>query len=89
MFKVQIILRIQKKLGGLETKTALAFLEKGDLFGCFDILLKYYDKLYGKSLMARKEYQEANREYKIEILSDVVDPVINAKKMIEANDGRH
>lgn len=76
--------RIQKKLGGLETKTALAFLENNDLFGCFDILLKYYDKLYGKSLMARKEYQEEDKVYKREIISDTVDPVINAKKMMEA-----
>ena len=75
--------RIQKKLGGLETKTALQFLEGGDLLGCFDILLKYYDKLYGKSLMARKEYQEENKEYTKEIISAVVDPVINAKKLME------
>jgi tRNA 2-selenouridine synthase len=75
--------RIQKKLGGLETKTALQFLEENDLFGCFDILLKYYDKLYGKSLLSRKEYQEENKDYKIEIISECVDPVINAKKMME------
>lgn len=75
-------IRIQKKLGGLETKTALQFLEKDDLYGCFDILLKYYDKLYGKSLLARKEYHEENKKYEIKITSDVVDPVINAKKMM-------
>ena len=103
--------RIQKKLGGLETKTALAFLENNDLFGCFDILLKYYDKLYFKSLLTRENtratayieekglkvsennhglhqndehYAAYINSYKREIISDVVDPVINAKKMMEA-----
>jgi tRNA 2-selenouridine synthase len=50
--------RIQKKLGGLETKTALQFLEEDDLLGCFEILLKYYDKLYFKSLQSRALYQK-------------------------------
>jgi tRNA 2-selenouridine synthase len=81
--------RIQKKLGGLETKTALQHLENNDFFGCFDILLKYYDKLYSKSLVAREEYQDDNKIYKKEIISDVVDPVINARKMMEAYYGRN
>jgi tRNA 2-selenouridine synthase len=76
--------RIQKKLGGLETKTALQHLDNNDLFGCFDILLKYYDKLYTKSLLAREEFQEENKIYKKEIKSERVDPVINAGKMREA-----
>ena len=45
--------RIQKKLGGLETKIALQHLENNNIAGCFDILLKYYDKLYLKSLNSR------------------------------------
>jgi tRNA 2-selenouridine synthase len=49
------ITRIQKKLGGLETKTALGHLEEGNTRGCFDILLKYYDKKYTKSLHNREE----------------------------------
>jgi tRNA 2-selenouridine synthase len=76
--------RIQKKLGGLETKTALQHLDNNDLYGCFDILLKYYDKLYTKSLLAREKFQEENRIYKKEIKSERVDPVINAGKMREA-----
>jgi tRNA 2-selenouridine synthase len=80
--------RIQKKLGGLETKTALQHLDNNDLFGCFDILLKYYDKLYTKSLLAREEYMEENKTYKKEIISEVVDPMINARKMMEVYYGR-
>lgn len=73
--------RIQKKLGGLETKTALQYLERDDLYACFNILLKYYDKLYLKSLNTRAEFQ--SKEFKREIISNVVDPEINAKKMME------
>lgn len=48
--------RIQRRLGGLETKTALTFLSEGNTRECFSILLKYYDKLYHKGLYNRKNY---------------------------------
>lgn len=48
------ITRIQKRLGGLETKTALLHLVEGDTASCFRILLQYYDKKYGKSLQDRE-----------------------------------
>jgi tRNA 2-selenouridine synthase len=48
------ITRIQKRLGGLETKTALHYLVEGDTSSCFRILLQYYDKQYGKSLRDRE-----------------------------------
>jgi tRNA 2-selenouridine synthase len=48
------ITRIQKRLGGLETKTSLGYLVEGNISGCFDILLKYYDKKYKKSLSNRE-----------------------------------
>ena len=38
--------RIQKRLGGLETKLALQHLEDGEIEPCFHILLTYYDKWY-------------------------------------------
>lgn len=49
------ITRIQKRLGGLETKTSLGNLVEGNISGCFDILLKYYDKKYKKSLSNRED----------------------------------
>jgi tRNA 2-selenouridine synthase len=52
------ITRIQKRLGGLETKTALGHLVEGNISGCFDILLKYYDKKYKKSLANREEAEQ-------------------------------
>jgi len=47
------IVRISKRLGGLETKNALNYLEEGNISVCFSILLKYYDKHYLKGLHNR------------------------------------
>jgi tRNA 2-selenouridine synthase len=46
-------LRISKRLGPLETKNTVAFLEAGDLKEAFRILLRYYDKHYLKGLHNR------------------------------------
>ena len=54
---VESIGRIQKRLGGLETKTAINFLAENNTRECFSILLKYYDKLYNKGLHNRKNYE--------------------------------
>ncbi|HEY1113055.1 MAG TPA: tRNA 2-selenouridine(34) synthase MnmH [Chitinophagaceae bacterium] len=48
------ITRISKRLGGLETKNALESLESGNVEACFSVLLKYYDKRYGKGLLNRE-----------------------------------
>ena len=48
-------LRISKRLGGLETKNALAFLEEGNIREAFRILLRYYDKHYLKGLHNRED----------------------------------
>jgi tRNA 2-selenouridine synthase len=49
------ITRIKKRLGGLETKTALENLATGDIESCFRILLRYYDKSYNKALDKRDQ----------------------------------
>ncbi len=51
----EAILRIQKRLGGLETKTAIEEIENNNIKGCFAILLAYYDKLYRKALDKRED----------------------------------
>lgn len=51
------ILKIQKRLGGLYTKNAINFLQENNLKDTFSILLKYYDKLYSKSLNNRDNLQ--------------------------------
>ncbi len=45
--------RIQKRLGPLETKMTLQYLEEGNTTEAFRILLKYYDKQYKKALEKR------------------------------------
>jgi tRNA 2-selenouridine synthase len=51
---INCILRIQKRLGGLNTKNAIQFLSDGDFHSAFSILLKYYDKMYEESLHNRE-----------------------------------
>lgn len=51
------IQRISEKLGGLNTKNALAFLDQGQMEPCFDILLRYYDRFYFKALHNREAVQ--------------------------------
>jgi tRNA 2-selenouridine synthase len=50
---VNAIIRIQKRLGGLETKTAIAHLVEDNHRESFRVLLKYYDKWYAKGLYGR------------------------------------
>ena len=52
------IIRIKKRLGGLETKTTVNFLLEDNLKECFRILLTYYDKYYLKGLQNREQWQE-------------------------------
>jgi len=51
---VNAVIRIQKRLGGLETKTAVNYLLENNHKECFRVLLKYYDKWYGKALLNRE-----------------------------------
>ena len=72
------ILRIQKRLGGVETKAALQHLEAGDIESCFCILLKYYDKLYNKALSNRDP-----SKLKLTYLDcSIVDPEVNADRIM-------
>jgi tRNA 2-selenouridine synthase len=49
--------KIQKRLGGLETKNAIKFLGENNLRDCFSILLLYYDKWYAKTLYNRENIE--------------------------------
>ncbi|MGZ3837937.1 MAG: tRNA 2-selenouridine(34) synthase MnmH [Flavisolibacter sp.] len=52
---VEATQRISKRLGGLETRNTLAFLQEGHIREGFRILLHYYDKLYLKALHNRED----------------------------------
>jgi tRNA 2-selenouridine synthase len=51
---IDAIQRIAKRLGPLETKNAIQFLEEGQVAESFRILLQYYDKQYRKGLHNRE-----------------------------------
>ena len=69
------ISRIQKRLGGLETKLALQYLQAGETADSFKILLKYYDKYYLKCLEQKKDKVEFIKN----IVLDDTNPVKNAE----------
>ena len=75
----EAIKRIQKRLGGLETKIALAFLEQENIHDCFSILLKYYDKQYSKGLESRP----SPKPEVINIQTGIVDDKINAALLLK------
>ncbi len=58
---INAIIRIQKRLGGLDTKRAVQALLEDDIHSCFRILLTYYDKQY-------KQYaeQSTRKTYRLE-----------------------
>lgn len=74
------IQRIQKRLGPLETKLSLQHLEDGETRQSFDILLKYYDKWYRKSLQNRENPEEQITK----ISCNRVDSVHNADSVLQA-----
>jgi tRNA 2-selenouridine synthase len=72
---VNAIMRIQKRLGGLETKNAISFLLENNFKESFRILLTYYDKYYLKGLHNR----ENAKELITTIIAGSVDPNKNIK----------
>jgi tRNA 2-selenouridine synthase len=71
------IVRISKRLGGLDSKMALQYLGEGDISSCFSILLRYYDKSYLKGLHNREGLGELLQTIPCEdVTSD------NARKLI-------
>ncbi len=76
---INAIIRIQKRLGGLETKTAINALLENDLRGCFEVLLKYYDKHYEKALRNRPRLEEVIER----IPCKSTDPVENTQLVLE------
>lgn len=76
----EAIERIQKRLGGLETKMALQYLTEGNTTDCFSILLKYYDKQYNKGLQNRPD----PKPVVIKLTSPVVDDSNNAALLLNS-----
>jgi tRNA 2-selenouridine synthase len=75
---VNAIIRIRKRLGGLETKSAINYLLENDSKECFRILLKYYDRYYLKGLKNRDHHEELIKN----IPCEKVDAAANAEKIL-------
>ena len=72
---VNAIMRIQKRLGGLETKNAINFLLENNFKESFRILLHYYDKWYTKGLY--------NRENAESLIKNIPAKLVNTEQNIE------
>ena len=77
---INAILRINKRLGSLETKTAVNYLAEDNIEKCFAILLIYYDKCYEKSLF--ELYENTKRKMK-KIQCTDVNAEVNAQRILK------
>jgi len=71
---INATIRIQKRLGGMETKNAVQLLNEDNIKDAFKLLLRYYDKFYSKSI-SKKAHRENQVIY---IKCDGVDSNSNA-----------
>lgn len=78
---VNAIIRIKKRLGGLETKNAINFILEDDIKSAFAILLTYYDKLYTKGLHQRNNLNELLHK----INCNMVNAAINSNAVLHHN----
>lgn len=78
---IATITRIQKRLGGLETKLAIQHMQENQLADCFRILLKYYDKYYLGSL---HNLRPATAVAIITVPMEKVDPPNNCERLLSA-----
>jgi len=76
---INATLRIQKRLGGLETKNAVNFLSEDKISDAFDILLKYYDKFYMRSLDKKSG---SNKQISF-VACDHIDFEANAQRLLD------
>jgi tRNA 2-selenouridine synthase len=70
MKMINAIVRIKKRLGGLDAKDAVNAFMEDRIVDCFRILLRYYDKWYTKGMESRENLNEN----KINIPCETVDP---------------
>lgn len=75
---INAILRIKKRLGGLETKNAVSLLIEDNIKDCFAILLAYYDKFYLKSLQNREDFSSLFNK----VVLNTVSPEATAEEVL-------
>ncbi len=75
---IDAIERIRERLGGLESKRAIDYLNENNTIESFRILLKYYDKWYTKGLHNRENINSLLHLIKCDTVSTE-----NAKKLVQ------
>jgi tRNA 2-selenouridine synthase len=75
---IDAIVRIKERLGGLEAKRAIEFLNEDNTIESFRILLIYYDKWYTKGLHNREQINSLLHIVKCESVTPE-----NAKKLVQ------
>lgn len=55
--------KIEKRLGGAQTKEAISAIEAGDLYKAVEISLRYYDKAYDYGILKREKSKITRIEY--------------------------
>ena len=75
---IDAIIRIKERLGGLEAKNAIQFLNENNTAESFRILLKYYDKWYTKGLHNREHINSLLHTVNCEFVTPE-----NAKKLVQ------
>ena len=75
---IEAIVRIKERLGGLEAKKAIEYLNENNTIESFRILLKYYDKWYAKGLHNRENINSLLHLSNCESVSPE-----NAKKLVQ------
>jgi len=73
---INSVLRIKKRLGGLNTTNAIESIENNNVATAIDLSLSYYDKAYHYGLSKREPSSIHDLE------SDTIDPSKNANKII-------
>lgn len=73
---IDCTLKIQKRLGGLNTKNAIHFFSENNFREAFSILIEYYDKMYHKSLNNRHNLKSLKK-----ITCNKIDCADTAKKL--------
>ncbi|MFI4963533.1 MAG: tRNA 2-selenouridine(34) synthase MnmH, partial [Legionellales bacterium] len=76
---VNSVMRIQKRLGGLDTKNAVNYLLEKNYKEAFRILLSYYDKYYERSLESRDNLSGLLTK----VVCGNMDILTNTKKLID------
>lgn len=81
------ILRIRKRMGDELNRKALQLLQDNDLKGCFEVLLKYYDRYYLKSSFSheRTTIHWDVQEFNPDIIANNLIETINTKQEIDGN----